>query len=147
MKSTYIKYNNYYFKSSTHEVYVPCDQHTTFWYETPSSYIPKYGKHYPPSNKTSNKKNIVIDGGIVYALTDDVLLMIDSKSQFHRICKPATIEVKLNKDLGEKCFMYEWFNHGVNISKQVFTWAKENDIDLLYPTPEESQMMKLLFYT
>lgn len=143
MKSTYIKYNNYYFKSSTHEIFVPYEHYTTIWDEYPSTYIHKYGKHYPPSDK----KNIVIDGGIVYALSDDVLLMIDMNSQFHRICKPATIEVKLNNDLGKKCIMYEWYNHGVNISKQVFTWAMNNDIDLLYPTPEESQMMKFLFYT
>ena len=142
MKSTYVKYNNYYLKK-THEVYVPCDQHATFWYETPSSYINKYGEHYPPNDK----KITIIDGGIVYSLTHDVILLTDEKMQFHRMCKPATIEVKFNKDFDNQCFMYEWFNHGTNVTKQVFTWAMNNDIDLLYPKPEESQMMKLLFYT
>ena len=106
--------------------------------ETPEAFNDKYGEQYDSS--------ILVDGGLIFMISNKMVLLVDEDREYHRICKPAVIETSYVYSFQRECVCYEWYNHGKNLTTPIFTWAMENDIDLLNPSKDESNFMKLMWY-
>ncbi len=113
----------------------------------PSDYSDMYGNetciYY--SNNNSKEPRMVMDG-LVY-FTDK------STDSFHRLVKPAVIQKHAHRKINIKPdsymygHLYQWYIHGNNITHEYFEDMIKQNINPFNPTPEEFDIVKLMWFS